>query len=88
MDFFISPMCESGSARKLRMRNGLLPWLISATRTFSMTPGTEACITSSSMSATPENMSGLMRPQTMASKVFIHSTDSGNKFKEACTMVS
>ena len=83
MLFFSSDIRESGSARKLSMRRGLFPWLISATRTLVMTPGTDACITSSNVSATAANMSGLMRPHTMPRKVFIHSTDSGSRFAVA-----
>src|SRR4051794_37340532 len=78
----------SGSALRLRMRIGLFPWLISATRTFSITAGTDACMTSSRVSATAENMSGLIRPQTTARKVFIHSTDSGRRLAVAYLTVS
>ena len=67
----------------LRIRNGLLPWSISAMRTFSTTLGAEACIMSSIVSAIGVSISGFIRPQTTPRKEFIHSTDSGRRFAVA-----
>lgn len=47
-------------------------------------PGSDACMTSSSVSATPANISGLIRPQKTPRNVFSHSTDSGIKLAVAC----
>lgn len=68
----------AGSQRMPKMRMASLPWLMSSTLTMRTRRGSEACMTSSSVSARLASRSGLMRGQTAARSELSQAADSGS----------